>query len=59
MFEKLFNITATITRHRNAPYVKEREQYLAYCAKEGYAKATLRVIAGELLWAALKLSISI
>ena len=58
MFEKLFNITATITRHRNAPYVKEREQYLAYCAKEGYAKATLRVIAGELLWAALKLSIS-
>ena len=57
MFEKLFKNAGTITRHKNAPYAEERERYLAYCEQEGYAQATLKVIAYELLWSAWKLSV--
>jgi len=57
MFEKLFKLPAVIARHKSAPYAKERQRYLLHCYKQGYAHATLRTIADELLWVARKLSI--
>ena len=57
MFEKFFKDPAAIARHRNAPYAKEREQYLAHCVQEGYAHTTLVVIACDLLWIARKLNV--
>lgn len=49
MFEKLFKLPAVIARHKSAPYAKERQRYLLHCYKQGYAHATLRTIADELL----------
>jgi integrase/recombinase XerD len=56
MFEKLFKRSSTIACHLNAPYSEERRQYLTYCAKQGYSRATLLFKARELLWVARKLS---
>ena len=57
MFEQLFNKTSTIALHRNAPYAKEREQYLYHCQQQGYSHATILLYARELLWVAQKLSV--
>jgi site-specific recombinase XerD len=58
MFERLFKNSAAIARHREAPYVEERERYLSYCAKEGFTHETLLLFARELLWIARKLRFS-
>lgn len=58
MFEHLFAHPSVVARHRAAPYVKERECYLTYCAQQGYAHATLRLKARELLWIVQKLQVS-
>jgi integrase/recombinase XerD len=55
MLEKLFTEPAVIRRHENAPYREERERYLEHCWQQGYSRATLRVVEGELLWVARKL----
>ena len=55
MFEHLFSHPSVVARHRAGPYVAERERYLTYCAQQGYAHATLRLKARELLWVARKL----
>ncbi len=57
MFEKLFKSLTVINRHRSVPYVEERKRFLAHCSQEGYAQATLIVIANELLWSARKLEV--
>jgi site-specific recombinase XerD len=57
MFEKLYQNQDVINRHRRAPYSIEREWYLACCEQEGYAQATLIVMANELLWSAQKINI--
>lgn len=57
MLEKLFKLPAVISRHQNAPFTEERQRYLLHCAQQGYAHATLRVIAADLFWVARKLSI--
>ena len=49
MFEKLFNSPAVLFRHLNAPFVRERENYLIHRARDGTAKETLLRIARELL----------
>lgn len=55
MFEKLFTKPAVLSRHKNAPYAEERERFLSYCEEEGYTRATLLLMARELLWVARKL----
>src|SRR5712692_4779103 len=55
MFEHLFSHPSVVARHRAGPYVAERERSLTYCAQQGYAHATLRLKARELLWVARKL----
>lgn len=49
MLEKLFKYPAVFARHRNVPFYEERNRYLSYRAKEGYAHETLLCIARELL----------
>jgi hypothetical protein len=57
MFEHLFSHPSVVARHRAAPYAEEREHYLTHCAQQGYAHATLRLKARELLWVARKLHV--
>ncbi len=59
MFEKLYQNQDVINRHKSAPYSVEREWYLACCEQEGYAQATLIMIANELLWSAQKINIDL
>ncbi len=57
MFEHLFSHPSVVARHRAAPYAEEREHYLTHCAQQGYAHATLRLKARELLRVARKLHV--
>lgn len=57
MFEHLFSHPSVIARHKAAPYADERACYLTDCANQGYAHATLRLKARELLWIAQKLQV--
>lgn len=57
MFEELFKLPSVLARHKSAPYAEERKRYLSHCAQQGYARATLLVMAHELLWVARKLSV--
>ena len=57
MFEHLFSQSSVVARHRAAPYAEERAHYLTHCAQQGYARATLRLKARELLWVARKLQV--
>jgi integrase/recombinase XerD len=59
MFDKLYQNQDVINRHKRAPHSVEREWYLACCEQEGYAKATLIMIANELLWSAQKVNIDL
>jgi site-specific recombinase XerD len=58
MFERLFSRPTILARHKEAPYVEERERYLLHCEKEGYTRGTLLFIARELLWIARKIKVS-
>jgi len=49
MFDELFRNRAAVRRHLNAPLLQERLKFLRYCASQGYALATLRVLASDLL----------
>lgn len=57
MFDLLFKRPATVRRHLEAPYVQERQQYLAEQARQGNTHSTLQFTAQDLLWIACKLSI--
>lgn len=57
MFDKLFKLPAVLSRHQNAPFAEERRRYLLHCSQQGYAHATLHVMADDLFWVARRLSI--
>lgn len=57
MFNQLFKCPATVGRHLEAPYARERRQYLAARARQGNTQSTLLFTARDLLWVARKLSI--
>ncbi len=52
MFEKLFKYPAVLRRHKDAPFLEERERYLLHRTNEGCAQATLIRISRELFWIA-------
>jgi integrase/recombinase XerD len=49
MFEHLFRYRKIIDRHRETPFVIERERFLQHCADQGMAKNTLTSLATEML----------
>jgi integrase/recombinase XerD len=49
MFETLYSYPQVLRRHREGPWAEERERFLAQCVEQGFARATLREIAAELL----------
>lgn len=49
MLTSLFKYSAVLARHRNAPFLEERERYLRHRAEQGYARETLLCSARELL----------
>jgi integrase/recombinase XerD len=49
MFDELFRSPAVVQRHLSSPLLKERLEYLQQCGNQGYALATLRELAGDLL----------
>ena len=49
MFDTLFTYPAVLARHQTGPGTIQRERYLAHCAGQGMARATLLRIARELL----------
>lgn len=49
MFATLFTHPAIQARHRTAPLAQSREQFLAYCAEQGYLQSTLQKFAWILL----------
>ncbi len=49
MFDQLYQMTFTLTRHKTAPYAPERERYLEHCAKQGYSYSTLTQLSEMLL----------
>jgi site-specific recombinase XerD len=57
MLEELFRYPLVVARHKNAPYVDERERFLTHCAQKGYPRKTLSRIAGQLLLVARNLSV--
>lgn len=58
MFETLFQYPAIIARHRSGPFAEARERFLNYCARQGFARATLLVYARELLVIAERIDIT-
>lgn len=57
MFEKLFKQRRALSRHREGPFAKDRESYLAHRAKDGAAPGTLVRIAREVLVVAQELDL--
>ena len=52
MLERFFKYQSVLNRHKNAPFLEERERYLTHKEKEGYAQTTLERMARELFWVA-------
>jgi len=52
MLENFFKYSAVLNRHKEAPFLEERERYLLHRANEGCAQATLIKISRELFWVA-------
>ena len=49
MFNQIFTCPHTIERHLAAPCVEQRLSYLHDCAEHGASRATLRLVAANLL----------
>ena len=49
MFETLFHLASTCSRHANGPLAKERKAFLTHLASQGLARETLLGYASELL----------
>lgn len=58
MFDRLFEYPGVVSRHRDAPFSRERQSYLAHRAADGTAPATLRRFARELLVIVRELDLS-
>ena len=54
MLKNLFQDPDVLARHKDAPFIEERERYLEHIANEGYAQTTLIGYARELYWVAKK-----
>lgn len=59
MFERILFRRSDLSRHRNGPYAKERERYLALLMEEGRSLPTLRQIANLLYHMAEQLPLSL
>jgi integrase/recombinase XerD len=59
MFEVLFIYPKVLARHQAGPAAAERERYLAHCADQGAAHATLLRIARELLVIAERIDVTV
>ena len=49
MIENIYQKKWVISRHKEAPLLKEREQFLAYCQQQGTSPNVLRNMAAQLL----------
>jgi len=49
MLERLFRYPKVLARHREAPFLAERDDFLEHCASQGMARSTLAHVADELL----------
>ena len=58
MLDQLFHYPRVLERHRKAPLLVEREQFLQHCATQGMARTTLTSLATELSVIAQRLEIS-
>src|SRR5215468_10788906 len=58
MFERLFQLPATLARHREGPLAQAREQFLLHCAEQGMTHSSLSWLASELLMISKRLNIA-
>jgi integrase/recombinase XerD len=49
MIEDIYQKKWVVSRHKDAPLLKEREQFLAHCQQQGTSPNALRNMAAELL----------
>jgi N-6 DNA methylase len=49
MIENIFQLKWVVARHKNAPLLKEREQFLAHCHQQGTSHKALHNMAPELI----------
>lgn len=52
MLKNIFQDPDVLARHKDAPFIEERERYLEHKANKGYAQTTLIGFARELYWVA-------
>jgi hypothetical protein len=49
MIESIFQLKWVVSRHQQAPLLKEREQFLAHCQQQGTSHKALHNMAPELI----------
>ena len=49
MIESILEKPSAVSRHKQAPLLKEREQFLTYCQQPGTSHKALRNMAAELI----------
>jgi hypothetical protein len=48
MIESILEKPSAVSRHKQAPLLKEREQFLTHCQQQGTSRKALRNMAAEL-----------
>jgi len=48
MIESILKKPSAVSRHKQAPLLKEREQFLTHCQQQGTSRKALRNMAAEL-----------
>ena len=48
MIESILKKGSAVSRHKQAPLLKEREQFLTHCQQQGTSRKALRNMAAEL-----------
>jgi hypothetical protein len=49
MIESILKKPSAVSRHKQAPLLKEREQFLTHCQQQGTSRKALRNMAAELI----------
>jgi hypothetical protein len=49
MIESIFQLKWVVSRHKQAPLLKEREEFLAHCQQQGTSHKALHNVAPELI----------
>jgi len=49
MIESILKKPSAVSRHKQAPLLKEREQFLTHCQQPGTSRKALRNMAAELI----------